>query len=156
MPPGAGESGFVPGRELRQKLDLTPEQMDDIRQSRRAYWETISPDVEQYRTLQENLFQEMKAENPDTGKINQIIDQMGQMQTDIRRKTINHILTEKDFLSPEQRHMLMRTFIDHMDEEFQRPMFRGMHRSPEHRGRMFRRFNDDSLIHERNNNNKPN
>jgi Spy/CpxP family protein refolding chaperone len=155
--PGAEERAFVPGRELRQKLDLSPEQMEDIRQSRMRYWENISPDVNQYRALQENLFEEMRADNPDTAEINQIIDRMGQMQTDIRRKTINHILSEKDFLSPEQRHMLMRTFIEHMDQEFQRPMFRGMHRPPDHRGKMFRRYNNDSLIHERNNtNNKPN
>jgi Spy/CpxP family protein refolding chaperone len=156
--PGPGEPGMMPGRELRQKLDLTQEQIDRIRQSRMKYWETISSDVNEYRTLQENLFNAMTADNPDTTKINQIVDQMGQMQTDIKRKTIHHILGEKDFLSPEQRNMLMRTFIDHMDQEFQRPMFRGMHRPPDHRGKMHRRFNnDDSLIHERNKpNNKPN
>jgi len=140
---------------MRQKLDLTEEQIAQIEESRKAYWENVGPAIREYRAMHKTMMDELMSDNPDMQMIDSMVIRLGNLHTQIKRETIQHLMDDRRIFNEEQRDMMMRTFMQHMDSEFDRPMFRGFRMGPEHRGKMHKRyFDNDSLPNrEKNNNN---
>ena len=142
-------SGDKPRHPLRQKLDLTEEQIEQIEESRSQYWENVGPSIREYRGMHRSLMDELMSESPDTGMIDSIIVEMGNMNIQIKRQTIQHLLQDRDIFNEEQRHLMMRTFMQHMDSEFDRPMFHGFRKDHDRRGKMHRRYFDNDSVQDK-------
>jgi Spy/CpxP family protein refolding chaperone len=154
-PPGEWR-GDMPPHPMRQRLDLTQEQIAQIEESRKAYWENVGPSIRQYREMHRTMMDELMSDNPDMNMIDSMVVQLGSMQTQIKRETIQHLMKDRQIFNQEQRRIMMRSFMEHMDREFDRPMMRGFGRGMDHRGKMHRRFFDNDSAQDRieNSNNK--
>jgi Spy/CpxP family protein refolding chaperone len=133
------------GDRIRDRLDLTPEQIDRIRESMREHWQKIGPIMNEYDSLRGVLFDEVSQDSPSVERIDQLLSEMGGLQTNMQRESIYHIIQEREFLTPEQRERLEQMFINRIEGEFRHPMFQGfMDRGPQS-DRHKRPFKDDSI-----------
>ena len=116
---------FSPEREIRQRLDITPEQFEQMEQARKDYFNEVGGSFEKYHQLQFQLAEEIGKDQPDTALVFNIVDSMSLTQAEIRRKTIRHMLNNSGFLKPEQRRHLMRMFLNRRDDIMEHPMMPG-------------------------------
>jgi len=153
-PPPFAADEFDPalGERMRKRLDLTPRQMKEIRESLAEHRQNIWPIVNEYDSLRRILLKEISADSPHVEKIDNIVLAMGELQNRIQLETIHHILRGRDFLDLQQREHLHKMFLDRMESEFNHPMFRHMQKGPRW-DRHRRPFGDDSMRLKRNRNN---
>jgi len=133
------------GERMRDRLDLTSEQIGRIRESMQEHWQKIGPIMNEYDSLRRVLFEEVSQDSPSVERIDQLIAGMGELQITMQRKSIYHIIQEREFLTPEQRKHLEKMFINRMEGEFRHPMFKSfLNRGPQF-DRHKRPFKDDSI-----------
>ncbi|MBD3381429.1 MAG: periplasmic heavy metal sensor [candidate division Zixibacteria bacterium] len=137
-------------KRMREKLDLTPEQMQSLEESRREYWEYAKEPIQAIGRMKLELFREMTEETPDQNDIDSLIEEIARREIDLKKFTVEHILEEGRHLKPEQRRQMIKMFMDKLDGGKHRPMMhrkfrndnRGKHdeNSFEHGGHPDRRF----------------
>ena len=60
------------------------------------------------------LMDVLKTAAPDSARINQLVDEIGILQSELQRHAIRHILQEKAILTPKQREKFFTIFEDHI------------------------------------------
>ena len=141
------------GERMRDRLDLTSEQIGRIRESMQEHWQKIGPIMNEYDSLRRVLFEEVSQDSPSVERIDHLIAGMGELQITMQRKSIYHIIQEREFLTPKQREHLEKMFINRMEGEFRHPMFKSfLDRGPQC-DRHKRPLKDDSIRMRRNRNN---
>jgi len=147
-----------PDRVLRNRFDLEPDQIDSMKSSMRRFWESVQEPMTNYADLRDKLFDEIKKDSANLDSIHQIIVLMGEMQTRIRHESVDQLLRDKSYFSPEQHQHIVRMFMRRMEGEFSRPMFDKMKDFKRGRGKDRKHFQDDSLrkFRDRNQSNKNN
>ncbi|KPJ59349.1 MAG: hypothetical protein AMJ46_11475 [Latescibacteria bacterium DG_63] len=113
---------------LREHLKLDESQIAEF-QARRSSFESeierVREDMEQKR---EALMEELRAESPDTLRIDQLVEEIGALQAQLQKRAIRHMLQEQSILTPEQREKFFSMFAKHLHKRGQMPW-----RSPEGR-----------------------
>lgn len=142
------------GERMRDRLDLSHEQIGRIRESMQIHWQGIAPIMNEYDSLRRVLFEEVSQDSPDSARIDHLINEMGELQINMQRASIYHIIQEREFLTPEQRERLEKMFINHIEGEFRHPMFKGFLERGPHFDRHKRPYKDDSIRMRRNRNNQ--
>jgi hypothetical protein len=141
-----------PGQFLHDRFDLRPEQVDSIKASMREFWENVQGPMADYSDLRDRLFEEIKKDSANSDSIHKIIDLMGEMQTRIRHESVEQLLRDKSYFSPQQHQHIIRMFMGRMEGEFSRPMFDKMRKFKHGRGKNRKHFQADSLRKFRNRN----
>ncbi|OGL46530.1 MAG: hypothetical protein A2161_22080 [Candidatus Schekmanbacteria bacterium RBG_13_48_7] len=87
--------------------DMQAKEFESEHEKLNAEIEQIQELLEQKRTA---LLDEMMILEPDMSKINKLIEDTGNLQTEIKKKTTMHILKLKTFLNPQQQKKFFETF----------------------------------------------
>jgi len=95
---------------LRHELALSDSQIVKLRARRAAFEKQIGEFRLNLRKKREALVEELRSDEPDSGKIDQLVEEIGELQTELEKKAIRDILQGKTILTPEQREKLLRMF----------------------------------------------
>ncbi len=140
-----------PPREFfRGKLDLDNQQMEYLHQSIMDFRDSMAGPMQEHADLRHQMLTEMMSENPDQEKINQIIEEMSSLDARMRRMTVDHLLSEKTHLSPEQHRRLIGMFMRRMDNEYREHGKRRHYPDHDGRGMMRKRFDKQDTLTEEN------
>ncbi len=107
---------------LIKKLNLRPEQENQFFESREIHKQHVFPIFESIGQLREIIFAELKKENSDTIVINDAIEKISVLETQLQKESITYMLSMKDFLDPVQVDSMLVFFSKAM-----MPMGRGEH-----------------------------
>lgn len=113
--PGQGRGKF-----LIKELSLSPEQTKIFEQKEQSFFREINDKRKQIFLKRLDLLNLLKSDKPDTEKINQTIKEIGDMQEDIQRTVIAHIIEVKSILNKEQQRKffdLLKTIIMRKENE---------------------------------------
>ncbi len=95
--------GMGPGKEMLEKLNLTPEQQKTFQEMRLKHQKEMLPLRTAVKAKELDLRGELMAENPNQSKINSIVDEIAKARGDIEKKQIAHRLEMRSKLTPEQK-----------------------------------------------------
>ncbi len=107
--PGPGEKFEGPVGPMRKMLDLTPEQMEVLKASRDSLASQMKAYHEELNAKRQELFTEMGKADPDTQLVYQLVDEIGQIQTNMQKQVVGNMLKDGAILDPQQREMLLRS-----------------------------------------------
>jgi Spy/CpxP family protein refolding chaperone len=94
---------------MRKMLDLTPEQMEALRESRDSLASQMKAFHDELNAKRQQLFTEMGKDDPDTQLVYRLVDEIGQIQTNMQKQVVGHMLKDGAILDPHQREMLLRS-----------------------------------------------
>ena len=102
-PPQAEElPAEVDGRPLSELLDMTPEQLDRMREERQKLVEQLAPLETKQAELQGQLGRLIDQDQPEHQAISATLGQLGKVQREIQELVIGHHMELRTFLSSEQ------------------------------------------------------
>jgi Spy/CpxP family protein refolding chaperone len=94
---------------MRKMLDLTPEQMEALRASRDSLADQMKAFHDELDAKRQQLFTEMGKDDPDTQLVYRLVDEIGQIQTNMQKQVVGNLLKDGAILDPHQREMLLRS-----------------------------------------------
>jgi Spy/CpxP family protein refolding chaperone len=94
--------GCAPGEYMCQKLSLTDAQKQNVETYRKIFTEGMDQKREILTHKRNELVELISQTNPETAKIDSLLVEIGTAQTEMEKVVVNHILREKELLTPEQ------------------------------------------------------
>ena len=88
---------------FRKELKLSPEQMEKFKHVRKNFHPKISSIQDQLMKERRILAGHLASDEPDSIKIESSLKQIANLQIEIEREVIYHLLKEREFLSAEQK-----------------------------------------------------
>jgi len=117
-----------------RELGLDSTQLAAIQDARERFQDETGDLNARMFELQQRMFDEMHADQPDTTAVFALVDSIGVVQKSLHRMAIMHMMNEGSILTKEQRSELFSKFRNQMDRRWERRggMHRGggRHRSP--------------------------
>ncbi|RMD98695.1 MAG: periplasmic heavy metal sensor [Calditrichaeota bacterium] len=110
---------------LLRSLGLTPEQTRAFHQSQRQFRLEADSLNRQLQIRRLALMDEILKKQPDLQKIDSLLQESQKLQGELERKLVEHLLRQKEFLTPEQQLALFRLMENRM-----RPRPGGWRRMP--------------------------
>jgi Spy/CpxP family protein refolding chaperone len=99
---------------FRKELKLSPEQMEKFKHVRKNFHPKISSIRDQLMKERKILAGHLASDEPDSIKIESSLKQIANLQIEIERKVIHHLLKEREFLSAEQKQEFIDSVIRRM------------------------------------------
>lgn len=120
------EKKVSPPHFLQEKLQLTPEQVAEFEELRTEF-DSIRKKIRKEMAEQRDLIvSELTKENPDTTYLSELTYIYGQLHSQMKMETIDHLLSLKEICSPEQQEELYLMFKDMIKKEGRH--WKGKHR----------------------------
>jgi len=98
-------------RRWFHRQNVTPEFRDQMGQYRQRLMRMNWPAINKIRKYDQLIYQELLKEQPDENKINLYVDSTHIMSKQMRAKTINYFLENKDSLTQDQKQYLLQNFL---------------------------------------------
>lgn len=98
------------GRYFRQTLGFDNEQMEAFRQANRAFQPEANAIISTIDSLKNDIFSELKRENPDTAKLNLLSESIGNQHTKLKKETNKFYLKIKNVCNSVQKEQLNEVF----------------------------------------------
>lgn len=108
------------GQQMRN-AKFSPEQMQMMRQIRHEFMDENQATMDRMRDIHQQLHLELLKENPDSSKIQELLNEIGTTYAQMKGLTVKHFLLLKPHCSPEQQQLLLQ--FD--DPSQRRPMRHG-------------------------------
>jgi len=105
-----------PGPMMRQQLDLSREQAQQLRDTRQEFRQTTDRFGEQTREASIALLHELLREQPRREELDRLIDEINQAHNHLQRELVEHLLKHKQILSPEQQEKFFRMMLARLTE----------------------------------------
>ena len=97
---------------LRQNVPpFEPEQLEAMRELRRAMFTEIEPAREEINTLQRLIREELRNDEPAITRLDSMTARIMRQQNQIQQRTLRLILAERDILTPEQYQTFLRYMV---------------------------------------------
>lgn len=105
---GGKQAGAGPARigAVREALDLTDSQVQQLRDLRKSQMEALKPTFEQMRTKQEALKKEMDTDNPNPATVGQLTVELKALRKSIADGQAERVSKAQAILTPEQQDKL--------------------------------------------------
>ena len=117
---------------LQEPIGLDQEQLQQMRGLRGALKDEVASIQEQIQQKRQALIQEMQKAGPDLSRVDETIDEISRLQSQIQQKTVRRLMRDKELMTPSQQTRYLSLFEEHV-----RGMGRG--RGRQVRGRRGRR-----------------
>ena len=88
--------------QMKGELSLSPEQIASLQEYRTVFHAELDSLSVQLAAVRTQLVKELWQDEPDRARISQIVDQISVLQSSAQKKVINHLLSVKGMLAPEQ------------------------------------------------------
>lgn len=98
------------GRYFRQTLGFDNEQMEAFREANRAFQPEANAIISDIDSLKNDIFAELKQENPDTAKLNQLSENIGNQHSKLKMETNLFYLKIKEVCNSTQKEQLNEVF----------------------------------------------
>ncbi|SHF52900.1 Heavy-metal resistance [Mariniphaga anaerophila] len=98
-------------RFFREQLNLQPEQMDTFRELNRSFNHSAWQINRSLENLRIEMVDEMGSKNPDTGNLDRIAEEIGELHSRLKKETIDYYLGMKKICNQEQQEKLNEIFI---------------------------------------------
>lgn len=124
------------GRFMKTEIGFNKEQQAQFQESRIQFREKVEPLHMQLRHLNKEIIIEVTSISPDIAKSQQINRQIGDLHTEIKNYTFQHLMEVREIASPDQMEKLSKFYNDMLpgiDEEG---------RGKQYRHRMRQRLNN--------------
>lgn len=102
----APEAGSVDGQVcpgMRRQLQLSEDQTEAMQASWQSLQQSIAPVTQELHRHQQELIEALSAETTDPQVVDQLLERISSEQASLRRQVVEHILSEKQALTPAQR-----------------------------------------------------
>ena len=99
---------------IQNKMSLSTEQLERMRNLRSSYEADIDEIRWQMQEKRKVLVAEIKKAKPDIALINELIDEIGNLQSRVQKRTIRNLLKDKSILTPTQREKYFSMFEDYV------------------------------------------
>lgn len=109
----SSESGKTAG-SLQKELNLTPQQNERMKAHRKAYKKEIQPIVLEIQKKNKLLLDEIQSEKPSLKRIYALVDEISQLQAEIKKEAVKKLLQEKSILNSFQRKQYFSMFEQHV------------------------------------------
>lgn len=110
LPPDSSQSLAA----IQKKMSLSTEQLERISNLRSSFEAEIDEIRWQMQEKRKALVAETKKAKPDIAKIDQLIDEIGNLQSKVQKRTIRNLLKDKSILTSPQREKYFSMFEDHV------------------------------------------
>jgi Spy/CpxP family protein refolding chaperone len=129
-------------RFFREQLNLDPEQVEQFREHNRNFNRTAWQITNQLESLRIEMIQELGKTNMDTGKVEVITREIGDLHTRLKNETVDYYLSMKEICNEEQQIKLNQLFLSviHRDENVRLPQHGRQFRGNWHQNREFENF----------------
>ena len=101
---------------LKQELGLSEEQASDFESHMQRFRMETEPIHDSIRIMRTELMSELTKQEPDAGRLDQLAEEIGALEVDLKKKSITHMLEGKKLLTPEQQ----KKFFSHFREGLER------------------------------------
>lgn len=115
------------GRYFRQTLGFDNEQMEAFRHANRSFQPKANAIIFSIDSMKNNIFDELKKEQPDTTKLNYLSESIGKQHALLKKATNQFYLKMKDVCSPTQKEQLNEVFSPLFKNNY--AVSPGMHRN---------------------------
>jgi len=105
---GKACGGCAPGEYICQQLSLSDSQKQNMEVCRKVFSEDIDQKREILNHKRNELVELISQPTPEAEKIDSLLVEIGNAQTELEKDVVNHILHEKELLNPEQQ----KKFLD--------------------------------------------
>lgn len=92
-----------PGKFLEQELDLNEEQSKKFAELREQHRTTADGLLKEMRDAREELFEQVKSDNPDMAKVEELENTIGQKTTELEKATFEHFKQLRAICTDEQK-----------------------------------------------------
>lgn len=136
---------------MGRELGLSPEQTTQFRNLRREFFNNTEKYRRKLGSINQEMLNEMSAENPDRKKLNTLVEEAGKYHQLIKHETVEHFMDLREVCTPEQQQKLSYIYQGMLNpEKYFQPRHRGPGRDFNRNGRgRFREMNDTSFERER-------
>ena len=100
---------------IKQELDLSEEQVEKFEAHFRKIKGEMEPIFDSLRAKRTKLMDEVSVEQPNMDKVNTLTEEIANLQIELQKKAIMHMLEEKSFLTPEQQKKFFTFFRERAD-----------------------------------------
>lgn len=107
---GSSGGNMLNGRFLRQTLGFNNDQMNAFRQVNRAFRPYAMELTTKIDSFKSDMFIELQKSVPDTGRLNSMSEQIGDLHGTLKYETYKFYLNIKKICTPEQSEELKKTF----------------------------------------------
>lgn len=118
----AAEQG---ARYFREKLGLTPEQMNAFREDNREYNRKTNWIARDLDVLRVDLVSEMTGPEPDTLRLNGISQAIGEKHEELKNLTVDYYLSMREVCNEDQKEKLNAIFTEMVRKTEDEPVQRG-------------------------------
>ena len=120
------EARFSPRREhslvfLSRELGLSDAQIAEIEAQRNLFEKQIDSTRAELGEKRRAVMDELRAGKPDTVRIDQLVSDIGVLQSELEKKAIRHMLQEQAILTPEQRGKFLSMFDRRLGQRGEMP-----------------------------------
>ena len=98
--------GERPRQQQFEQLNLTDEQEKTMEDMRIKHQKELIPLQSQVKSKRLDFKQEMNADNPNQAKLESLVEDMGNIRTEIQKKRVAHRLAMRNILTKEQREIM--------------------------------------------------
>ncbi|MGB2768308.1 MAG: Spy/CpxP family protein refolding chaperone [Candidatus Zixiibacteriota bacterium] len=105
----------TPMNFIKQELDLNEKQVKEFESQDKRCREETKPILDSLRAKREDLTNEIRVEEPNVEKINKLIEDMGVLEVELKKKTTMYLLKRKALLTPEQQKKFFSLFKEGRD-----------------------------------------
>jgi Spy/CpxP family protein refolding chaperone len=109
------------GRFLRDFLELDRNQFEQFRNTRHAFQAKAFSITEELREKKVEFLEELNNNNPDTGRIEEISEDIGQLHKELRLETGKYYLKLRRICNPEQQQKLHHFFMQSFERQDMAP-----------------------------------
>jgi Spy/CpxP family protein refolding chaperone len=100
---------------LRQELGLSEQQAKEFQTHVERFRTEMGPIHDSIRIMRAELMSELSRQEPDAARLNQLAEEIGALEVDLKKKSITHMLEGKALLTPEQQKKFFSHFREGMD-----------------------------------------
>jgi Spy/CpxP family protein refolding chaperone len=106
-----GGTYMINGRFLRRELGFDQSQMDEFRRVNQEFRPLAMLVTNNIDSLKEEMFTELRKNKPDTVKLDNLSEMIGQLHGQLKHETYTFYLQLKNICSPEQQAELENAFL---------------------------------------------
>lgn len=100
---------------IKQELGLNEKQVKEFESHDKRFREETKPIHDSLRAKRKELMDEIAAEKPDVDKLDKLAEEIGALETTLKKKTTTHLLEGKEILTPEQQKKFFSLFKEGRD-----------------------------------------
>ncbi len=99
---GNGENSENRGERLREALDLSDEQFEQLQALKTEHREEMQGNREAVQALRAEVKTELKKDSPSSSETDRLAEEIGDLHTEMTKSLVAHLLEIKEILTPEQ------------------------------------------------------